>query len=74
MLKITTRTEILNGLKTIHVSINGAAVRSFHDEYKLSYNKFNLPVRQDIKAIDLASDYILSIYKKVGRSLGEEII
>lgn len=74
MLKITTITEMTNGLKTVHVKLNGVVMQSFHDEFKLEYNQFNLPVRQDRLASRQAADFIFNLYKKLGKSLGEEII
>ncbi len=73
MLKITTITEMTNGLKTVHVKLNGVVMKSFHDEFKLEYNQFNRPVRQDKLASRQAAGFIFSLHKKLGASLGEDI-
>jgi hypothetical protein len=65
MLHLTTKTEIQNGLKTVHVCLNGVKLQSFDNTRALRYTPFNVK-EITYRAEDLAAEYIASLSKKLG--------
>ena len=65
MIHLTTKTEIQNGLKTVHVQLNGVTLQSFDNTRALRYTTFNVK-EITYKAEDLAAEYITKLAGKLG--------